>query len=545
MATDLVKTQEINQSFQGMSQLPIVRQIGLLIGLALSIALGIYIVIWSQKPSYNVLYHQASPKDAGEIVKVLQARKIDYQLDAVSGIILVESDKIHEARMALAEQNLPGNSGGGFEFIKEPQGLTTNSFIQDKRYQVALQNELAETIMWMSAVKNVRVHLALPKQSAFLSDKRKPSASVLLDLVSGRSLEDEQVEAIMNLVAASVPNLQSKDVTVVDQSGRLLSKVDQMTGIGLSSKQQAYKKQIEKDYQNNIVNIVAPITGENKVRAQVVVDMDFTQFEMTQESFNPDVPAVRSEQRVEENSRGSAVTAGIPGALTNQPPGAATAPEVANAAQQQGNAANNQPPSKSSVRYTINNELDRAIVHKRKSPGEIKKMSIAVVVDHKISKNAEGADVSTPYTKNELDRITLLVKESVGFNAVRGDTVNVINAEFTAPAALGPPPEKSLLDEPWVWEASKQILGGLIAALILFGVLRPVMRNLSLIPKVNKLTADVNDDQLEEDQLTLSGEQGPRLPKPKEYLSDLEMAKSMVIEEPKRVAQVVKQWVNE
>ncbi len=543
MAAELVKSEQINASFQGMSQLPIIRQFGLLIGLAASIAIGVYVVLWSQNPNFSVLYHQASARDASEIIKVLQTRKIQYQVDTSSGVIMVETGKVHEARMALAEQSLPSHSGGGFEFISEPQGITTNSFIQNKRYQVALQNELAETIMWMSAVNNVRVHLALPKQSSFLADKRKPSASVLLDLASGRSLEDEQVESIMNLVASSVPNLNNKDVTVVDEKGRLLSKSDQMAGIGLSSRQLAYKKQIEKDFKNNIENIVAPITGDAKVRAQVVADMDFTQYEMTQESFNPDVPAVRSEQRVEENTNGSAAVSGVPGALSNEPPGAATAPQTTT------NVTSNNVAgarSKSSVRYTINNELDRSIVHKRKSPGDIKKLSIAVVVDHKSVTNAEGEEVATPYTKNELDRITLLVKEAVGFNTIRGDTVNVINAAFSVPDPLGPIPEKSLLDEPWVWEIGKQILGGLLAAIILFGILRPVMRNLSVIPKVTALAAGQEaGDELQDDQLTLTGEQEARLPKPNDYESDLEMAKSMVVQEPKRVAQVVKQWVNE
>ena len=543
MAMELVKSDQMNTSFQGMSQLPVVRQLGLLIGLAASIAIGVYVVLWSQNPNFSVLYHQASAKDAGEIVKVLQARKIQYQLDTGSGVILVETGKIHEARMALAEQSLPSHSGGGFEFISQPQGITTNSFIQNKRYQVALQNELAETIMWMSAVNNVRVHLALPKQSSFLADKRKPSASVLLDLASGRMLEDEQVESIMNLVASSVPNLKYKDVTVVDDKGRLLSRSDQVSGIGLSSRQLAYKKQIEKDYRNNIENIISPITGDTKVRAQVVADMDFTQYEMTHESFNPDVPAIRSEQRVEESTSGSAAVSGVPGALSNEPPGNAEAPQTTT------NVTSNNVTggrSKSSVRYTINNELDRSIVHKRKSPGEIKKLSIAVVIDHKSVVNAEGEAVATPYTKNELDRIILLVKEAVGFNILRGDTVNVINAAFSSPEPLGPIPEKSLLDEPWIWDVGKQILGGLLAAIILFGVLRPVMRNLSVAPRFTSVqAAGAEGDNLEDDQLTLTGDQEVRLPKPNEYESDLDMARAMVVQEPKRVAQVVKQWVNE
>ena len=299
--------------------------------------------------------------------------------------------------------------------------------------------------------------------------------------------------------------------------------------------------------------------GEEKVRAQVVAEMDFTQLEMTQESFNPDLPAVRSEQRVEERSQGSAIQGGIPGALTNEPPGVAQAPERA------GNAANgeaNTSPSKSSVRYTINNELDRSIVHRRNNPAVLKRLSVAVVLDHKKVKElqapegaeaAEGEEVEKvevivpkPYTAEELERFTALVKEAVGFNALRGDTVNVINAEFIPPTPIEEVPE-SFLDQPWVWDLSKQLIGGLLAVLVLFGVIRPAMRNLSTIPAVADVSdvAEIEGDGLADDEVTLSGENGPRLPKPNEYESDLEMAKSMVVQEPKRVAQVVKQWVNE
>ena len=547
MANDIVKADQLNASFQGMTQLPLVRQLGLLIGLAASIAIGVYVVLWSQKPNYTVLYHQASPREASEVINILQGRSIQYQVDTTSGVILVESGKLHEARMALAEQSLPASAAGGFEFIKEPQGITTNDFIQNKRYQIALQNELAQTIMWMSAVDNARIHLALPKQSAFLSDRRKPSASVLLDLAAGRRLEEEQVEAIMNLVASSVPNLKVSDVTVVDNKGRLLSKTDNALGVGMSSRQLEYRKTVENDLAHNIENILTPIVGDNKVRAQVVAEMDFTILEMTKESYNPDLPAVRSEHRIEERSQGSSVQGGIPGALSNEPPGATQAPERAPVQGTVGTNTTTTTPSKSTVRYTVNNELDRSIVHQRQSPGSLKKLSVAVVVDNKQMKNDKGELVVVPYSPEELDRFTLLVKEAVGFSALRGDSVNVINAAFTPPMELGPVPETSYLDQPWVWDLGKQILGGLLAALVLFGVLRPVMRNLSAVPTRSLARAGGGEvgDGLADDQVTLSGSGEARLPKPNEYESDLDMAKAMVIQEPKRVAQVVKQWVNE
>ena len=233
---------------------------------------------------------------------------------------------------------------------------------------------------------------------------------------------------------------------------------------------------------------------------------------------------------------------GVPGALSNQPPGAAVAPQQAGSAS---SAVQSKGSDKTSVRYTINNELDRSIVHRRESPGAIKRLSIAIVVDHKMVRNAKGEMVSTAYSADELTRFTTLAKEAVGFDAIRGDSVNVINAEFSQPPAIEAAPPTPFLDKPWVWDVGKQVLGGLLAALVLFGVLRPVMRNLARIPSAKHTASGGSGDGLDEDQVTLTGEKGQRLPKPNEYASDLEMAKALVIQEPKRVAQVVKQWVSE
>lgn len=542
MATDIARTDQLNASFQGMSQLPIVRQLGLLIGLAASIALGVYIVLWSQTPSYSVLFHEVAPRDAGDIINVLQAQNINYQVDTERGVIMVDTGKVHDARIALAAQGLPRHAGNGFELIDKEQGFGTSNFIQTARYQRALEGELARTIMAMSAVASARVHLALPKQSAFLADRRKPSASVLIELASGRRLEDEQIAAIMHLVASSVPNMESEQVTLVDSKGHLLSKTTDTLGIGLSTRQLEYKHKIEQRLAGNVENILLPIMGANRVRAQVVAELDFTQLEMTQESFNPDLPAVRSEQRVEEVVQGGSTQGGVPGALTNQPPGAAQAPENATGATA---GAAGETPRKSNVRYTINHELDRSIVHKRQSPGAMRRISVAVVVDHKQVRNDAGELISQPYTQEELDRFTALAKDAVGFNAMRGDTLNVINAEFSPLPEIEAAPEPGLLEQPWVWDLGKQILGGILAALVLFGVLRPVMRNLSKVPRGGRLATVEGEDGLDDDQVTLSGERGKRLPRPNDYESELEMAKAMAVQEPKRVAQVVKQWVNE
>jgi len=547
MANDLVKPDKVNASFQGMTQLPVVRQLGLLMGLAASIAVGVGVVLWMQKPNFTVLYSNMSARDAGEITALLERDGIPYKVDTDKGLILVSSAKVHVARMMLATQGLPNHSGSGFELIDKEQGFGTSNFVQTARYQRALEGELARTIMSMSAVQNARVHLALPKESAFIRDRRKASASVMLELSSGRRLEDEQISSIMHLVGSSVPNMESDQVTVVDSKGHLLSKSDQPGGIGLSAQQFQYTRQIETAMSERVENILGPIVGNGKVRAQVTAEMDYTDVEMTQESFNPDLPALRSEQRVEERMQGANAEGGVPGALSNEPPGAAQAPEQIGATTTPGAATTQQrSPTKSKTRVTVNNELDRSIVHKKKSPGALKRLSIAVVVDNKQTKNEQGEVTVTPYTKAEVDSFTALVKEAVGFTAMRGDTVNVVSAAFTPIAAIEAAVAPSLLDQPWVWDLGKQILGGLVAILILLGILRPVMRNLSLHPRpvANALLAGGTGDGLAEDQVTLTGSNANLL-KPREYESDLEIARAMVTQEPKRVAQVVKQWVGE
>lgn len=430
---ELVKADQIAESLRGMSTLPYMRQIGMMFGLILSIGIAVAIVLWSQEKNYSVLYTNLSPKDASAIIDVFEAANVEYKVEHESGMLLVPAERLHEARMMLAESNLPQDTSVGFELIEKEQGFGTSNFIQNARYQRAVEGELAKTIKSMAAVDSARVHLALPKESAFIRDQRQPGASVMLTLTQGWRLEEEQIQAIRHLVASSIPKMEPKNVTVVDAKGRLLSDDLKPNGMKLSAQQFEYTRRIESLYTNRIEQLLAPIIGEEKMRAQVSVDMDFTVTELTQERFNPDLPAVRSEQNVEEQSTGS-VDAGIPGALTNQPPGVAEAPEQVNE-----NTQTQQLPSKSRRQSTRNFELDKTISHTKRNPGTIKRLSIAVVVDNKAGKNEEGEIISIPHTPEDLARFTALVKEAVGFSALRGDTVNISNVAFTPPVIEKPP----------------------------------------------------------------------------------------------------------
>ena len=553
---DLVKAENVSVPFQGMTTLPILRQLGLLIGLAASIALGIAIVLWMQTPNYTRLPGQLSGQTLNDVMSVLDRNNIRYNVDTTSGSIMVDSTKINEAKLKLASENLSLSNGHGFEMIEKDQGFGTSSFLQKARYKRAIEGELARTITSMRSVQSARVHLALPKESAFIRNKREASASVFISLVPGHSIEKTQIAAITNLVASSVSSLKISQVTIVDDKGNLLSNAESENLMGLTTSQLDYTRNIEKTYVARIERMLSPIVGMGKVRAQVTADVDFTQSESTQESFNPDLPAVRSEQSSEELSQGSS-QGGIPGALTNQPPANATAPQQAN----QAGTTTKQGSNRTSRRSTKNYELDKTISHTRNRAGSVKRLSVAVVLDNKIidsipvtdpNAKADPAAIAgikpavktAPYTQQELARITTLVRETVGFSTLRGDSVNVINVPFTK-VEFEPIPDEAIYEKAWVWDVVKQVLGGLAILIVIFAVLKPAMKNLSVRPPIVK-TISENGEELDEDQLSLSnGEDKARLAQLATYEENLQLAQTLATQEPKRVLQVVKNWINE
>ncbi|MDH5571573.1 MAG: flagellar basal-body MS-ring/collar protein FliF, partial [Gammaproteobacteria bacterium] len=347
------------------------------------------------------------------------------------------------------------------------------------------------------------------------------------------------VAAITHLVASSIPNLEISQVTVVDDRGRLLSSGDDSHEFGLTTNQFEYTRKLEQTYIDRIERLLSPLVGLNGVRAQVTAELDFTRTESTQETFNPDLPALRSEQNIIEQTQGGQIDSGIPGALSNEPPGQAIAPE--NATAQGGQAAAlAQEKSKSKKRSIRNFELDKTISHTQRGLGGIRRLSIAVVLDVNESTDAKGKKSKVPFTDDELIRFTSLVKEAVGFNGIRGDTVNVINLPFQPAEIMAAVPEEPFWEKSWFWSVLKQVAAAVFIIFLILGILRPMMKSLSVPPK--KVIYSENGEELTEDQLLLSGK-GPRLPKPTTYEDNLNMAKSLAQNEPKRVAQVVKSWI--
>jgi flagellar M-ring protein FliF len=535
---------KVVSALSGFGNLSIVRQLLLMGGLAASIALGVVIVMWSQQPNYVMLYGGLSDQDSLDVTNALDRSDIPYKITPGSGTILVPGSRVHEARMNLAGQGLPKETASGFELLDKDQGFGVSQFMENARYQRALEGELAKTISSMSNVQSARVHLAIPKQSEFVRDRKEPSASVLLSVYGGRPMRDEQVAAIVHLVASSVSNLSPDKITVVDQAGNLLSSQQSSDSLRLTATQFDYKKKVEDYYTKRIEDILSPILGINGVRAQVSADIDFNQTEQTQESYNPDLPAVRSEQTYEDQTSNSSNASGVPGALTNQPPG------VHGGAKQQGQTGNgNTPPGQDVVRrVTRNYELDKTISHTNFQTGLVRKLSIAVVANDHQKVNDDGSVEHTPLTEAELTRITSVVKEAVGFNAERGDSVNVINASFAQPPALEPPPETPFYQKPWVWDIAKQVAAGIGVLLLVFGVFRPLLRSLvdkAPPPGTMVMSRGGGTELPAPAGMGMNGQQiHGQLPGPTNYEQQLGAIKGMASQDPKRVAQVVKNWVS-
>lgn len=542
----IVDTQTSSQALSGFGTLPFMRQIGILVGLAISIALGVSIALWSMEPNYRPLYSNISSEDAGQVIDVLQQAGIAYKLDQHTGTVLVSGNDIHDARIKLAAEGLPRGSKNGVGFLNEAGGFGSSTFIETARYRHALEAELARTITSFRGVKSARVHLAIPKQSVFLRDKREPSASVFIDTYSSGAISNDKVASIVHLVASSIPSMDSAKVTVVDNQGNLLTDGSGSNRISMANRVLNYRNQVEGAYVDKIQDILTPLVGLGKVRARVSADIDFTAMEKTHESFDPKKSVLRSEQIMEEKRSESSTTGGVPGALSNKPKtsGASTSAKVAASGDVEQEGVDTKKQA------TKNYELDKTISHTKHQPGSIKRLTVAVVVDNKEVLDPKTKEVSyKPLSKEEIAKIELLVKDAIGYDKERGDSVNVLNSSFAKAKPIEPLPEPSFWQQSWFLELMKQILAGLFILILLFGVIRPLLRNLASRPAPTTVIQGPDGKTIAISNNAVQGEAGgagPRLPgKLQSYDDQMQVLQGMAVNDPKRVAQVVKTWVNE
>ena len=545
-------SQNLLGRFNSLSRQPVTRQLGLLLGLAASIALSMGLVQWAMAPDFTPLYGELSPSATTDIIRSLESSGVPYKLHGSTGLVSVPTDKVHEARLKLASEGLPQSSGSsaGFDILYRDQEIGVSSFMEKARYDRALEQELSRSIASLDSVRSARVHLALPKQSAFVRKKSKPAASVLLSLYPARALAERQLAGIIHLVASSVPGLEAENVSVVDNQGKLLSSQNSNDDFAYTKEQFRFTQQLENSYTKRITEILTPILGIGSVNAQVVADVDYTIVEKTSETYAPET-TIRSEQLEEELTSGRQTSAGVPGTLANQPPVETTVSDEPGAEKEKSKT------ERSSKREVRNYELDKTISHIREVPGTLKKLSVAVVVDYIEKENDQGELERAPLSETRMAEITLLVKEAVGFNEERGDSLNVLNASFVAPPEMEPMPEASLMEQAWVWRAAKIGVAAIAIILVIFTVLKPLMRASSAPPPSTQPLAPPQGQagyamnpmaggmMMGEDQVTLGGQQQQMgLPGGAPvYQQQLNMARTMVEGEPERVAHVVKNWV--
>jgi flagellar M-ring protein FliF len=534
---------------------PATRLLMLLFGVAAAVAFGVAIVLWSRGPNYALLYAGLDPKDASSVTQALQASNTPYKLGADGASISVPAETIADTRIRLASQGLPQGStaGGVLPASDSPFGMS--DLAESTRYQQMLETDLGSTIAGLQFVRAARVHLALPKTSAFIRDNRPASASVLLTLYPGRQLDSSQISAIVHLVSASVPDLDPAQVSVVDQQGALLTISDPDSPGAVGDMRLRLATRMENSYAQRIETLLTPLVGSGRVRAQVHADLDFSQTEKATESYDNANPAVRSEQTSSEQKRDDAGGA-IAGALSNQPPNGAPQPTAAkpNVAGANANAktaaAPASAPSETSSSSTRNYELGRTISHVSDPAGRLVRLSVAVVVDNKAALDGKGKSV--PFASQDLQHLTDLTKNAVGFDAQRGDTVSVINQAFTETPVDDAPFVQSFWERPGMMDLIKQGAGILIALLIAFGLLRPLLKGLMRapeplaalagpLPSVSVRISD--DDRMEErdDPMRISSPQIQSMA----YEQKIGQARKLVQENPKQVAQVVMNWVGD
>ena len=550
--------QNFAQSF--LARLSSQQKMGLMLAVSAIIALLAGGWMWTQTPDYKVLFSNVSDRDGGAIIASLQQMNVPHKFAEGGGAILVPANQVHDIRLKLAAQGLPKGGLVGFELM-ENQKFGTSQFLEQVNFQRALEGELARSIQALAAVDTARVHLAMGKQSVFMREQQKPSASVLVNLYPGRVLDPQQVNAIIHLVSSSVPNLPLSNVTVVDQQGNLLSKTDESdTSTGLNPNQLKYLQALEQSYIRRIEAIIAPIVGKENVHAQVAADVDFAHSEQMDEIYKPNQDpgssTIRSQQ-TSESASSSQMEGGVPGALSNQPPMPATAPittppgsplsqtpttGATPPATPDAQANSPRPPSNTRKDATINYEVDKRIQHVRRPVGGIRRLSVAVVVNHRKVTDQNGAVTSTPLTEAQTAQITDLVKEAMGFSKERGDTLNVVNSSFTE-IQQEIAPELPLWKQPEMIELGQQagknlLIGGLILYLVL-GVLRPMLKRTN--PPPVPLLTEPGDEK--EDQPVQPAPALKQVPQFSQYEQNLAFAKQLARDDPKVVANVVKQWV--
>ncbi|QRM20490.1 flagellar basal body M-ring protein FliF [Dechloromonas sp. TW-R-39-2] len=551
---------------EAFNRLGIQQKIGFMVALAAIVAIVVGSVLWSQQPDWKVLFSNLSEKDGGAIVTLLEQQNIPHRMSD-NGSIQVAANRVHEIRLKMASQGLPRGGMVGFELM-ENQKFGISQFAEQVNYQRGLEGELARTIMSIGSVQSARVHLAIPKPSVFVRDEQKPTASVMLNLYPGRTLDGGQVAGITHLVSSSVPQLPMANVTVIDQNGALLSQLkSKLTEAGLDPAQNKYIREVEDSIIKRIEEILKPVLGPENYKVQVAADIDFSQTEQTAESYRPnntpETSSIRSQQKNETASVNQAA-GGVPGALTNQPPVPATAPltqpatgttptQPGKPVPPQGqvdaagvtaplNAAGQ--PINTSKNSTINYEVDKTVRYTKQAMGAIRRLSTAVVVNHRKDVGKDGKPTTKAIPEAEMKQINELVREAMGFSKERGDTLSIANAPFTAsePADHSLPIWKDPENISYAKDIFKYLIIGGILALLYLKIIQPSLKTMFPPPKEEDSgTAETVTDAL--GNIIVTGEDGEDVVAIDHYAVKVQKTRDIAQADPKAVANIIKEWM--
>lgn len=523
---------------------------------AAAISIVIALMFWAKEPDYRVLYSNISEEDGGAVVTQLKQMQVPYRFAEHDGSIEIPSEQIYEVRLKLAQQGLPKGGSVGFELLDQEK-FGISQFNEQVNFQRALEGELSRTIETLGPVRSARVHLAMPKPSLFLQDRKEPSASVTLNLINGRTLDSGQVSAITFMISSAVPGLSADRVTIVDQSGHMMS---QNGAQATQTTQLQYVRKMESDYQRRIQAILAPIVGTQNVRTQVTAQVDFTQHEQTAEQYQPNSRpenmAIRSRQSSNNEQGGKNAVGGVPGALSNQPPAPVSTPIEDPAAQQanrQGgangnNAAPAAAPAPTLTPYnkqsdeTTNYEVDKTLTHIKRNTGVLERLSVAVVVNYKAGKDGKPVALN----KAQLDQINALVKEVMGFSDKRGDTLNVVNTLFTdqeeeAPVPLWKQPEFIKL----MLSGARYLFVALIAWILWRKAVQPFwIRHQEMLIQRLEMEKEVRQAELDEQVRRRQSAETAKAQQRVETEQQAQHLREMADQEPQVIALVIRQWLN-
>ena len=540
---------------QRFSALDRTQRLRLGLGVVLLVAAAIAAVVMGRQQDYRVLFSNLSDKDGGAIIAQLSQMNVPYRHTEGGGAIMVPSDRVHDVRLRLASQGLPKGTVSGFELM-EGNRFGVTQFQERLNFQRGLEGELTRTIQSLSSVQSARVHLALPQQNGFFREQQKPSASVLVSLYPGRVLDRAQLAGIVHLVASSVPEMPPTAVSVLDDTGKLLSQSPEPgSGNAVDAQQMQYVQQIEQQYTRRIMEILEPVVGRNNIKAQVTAELDFSQTDSTQEQYRPnqapEASAVRSQQVLEtkENASGSSTGVGVAGAVANQPPAPSAAPiNGANPAPQAAGQQQGTDSGSSKRESTTNYEVDKTVRVTRGNNWAIKRVNAAVVINYQSVTDNKGKVENKPLSAEQLEQMTALVRETVGYNKDRGDSVNLMNAPFQPATVVAD--DTPLWKQPETVELARNLawpLGmSLFAAMVLLGLVRPALKALGqpkAIPMAGAQLDAVEADTPERPALPAPAKQDQQAVATPEQLR-LEEARALARSNPVAVANIVKNWVN-